>query len=215
MIEMYVKAGQAHKQRDDAVVIPLLGGRKLSESGKLLQQETGKALPSFLRKQDVSGKFGESKTLYHVEGSLSSRIVLLGCGDEKLLTLHKLRMLSARVARELDAGGARDAVLYLSELSVRGASLADKVQAVAEGVWLGLYRFDKYQSSKEGQERRLRSVTVMITSRRDLDTAQAALDCARAVSAGTNLPVTWAMSRAMSVRRNFLVSRLPLYRMIN
>lgn len=186
MIEMYVKAGQAHKQRDDAVVVPLLGGRKLSESGKALQQVTGKALPAFLRKQDISGKFGESKTLYHVEGALSDRVVLLGCGEEKLLTLQKLRVLSAKVARELDAGGARDAALYLTELSVRGASLADKVQAVAEGVWLGLYRFDKYQSSKEGQERRLRSVTVMISSRRDLETAQAALDCARAVSAGTN-----------------------------
>jgi len=186
MIDMYVKAGQSHKQRDDAVVIPLLDGRKMTESGKALQQVTDKALPAFLRKFDVSGKFGESKTLYDVQGSLSARIVLVGSGDEKKLTLHKLRILAAKVARELDAGGARDASLYLCELNVRGASLADKVQAVAEGVWLGLYRFDKYQTKKEVNKRRLCSVTVMIASRRDLDVAQAALDCARAVASGTN-----------------------------
>jgi len=186
MIDIYVKAGQANKQRDDAVVVPLLDGRKMTESGKALQLVTDKALPTFLRKFDVSGKFGESKTLYDVQGSLSTRIMLVGSGDEKLLTLHKLRILAAKVVRELDVGGARDAALYLCELNVRGATLADKVQAVAEGAWLGLYRFDKYQTKKEKNERRLRSLTLMIASRRDLDVAQAAVDCARSVAAGTN-----------------------------
>ena len=186
MIDIHVKAGQAHKQRDDAVVVPLLDGRKMTESGKSLQQVTDKALPAFLRKCDVSGKFGESKTLYDVQGSLSARIMLVGSGDEKLLTLHKLRMLAAKVARELDAGGARDAAICLPELQVRGATLADKVQAVAEGIWLGLYRFDKYQTKKTENTRRLRSVTLMIGSRRDLEIAQAAVDGAKAVATGTN-----------------------------
>ncbi|MDX8405835.1 MAG: leucyl aminopeptidase [Mariprofundus sp.] len=187
MIEIYVKAGQADKQRDDAVVVPLLDGRKLTEAGKAMQQVTDSALPKFLRKFDVSGKFGEAKTLYHVPGSLTDRIMLLGCGNEKQLTLHKLRTLAAKVARELDTGGARDVALYLTELNVRGATLADKVQAVAEGIWLGLYRFDKYQTKREDNPRRLRSVTVMVGSRSDLEVAQAALDAARAVAAGTNL----------------------------
>ena len=186
MVDIYVKAGQAHKQRDDAVVIPLLDGRKMTKSGKALQQVTDKALPAFLRKFDVSGKFGEFRILYHVPGALTDRIMLLGCADEKQLTLHKLRTLAAKAARELEAGGAKDVSLYLTELNVRGASLADKVQAIAEGVWLGLYHFDKYQTRKEVHERRLRSLTVMVASRRDVDVAQAALDCAKAVAAGTN-----------------------------
>jgi len=89
MIEISVKAGHAHKCRDDAVIIPLLEGRKLSDSGKVLQQETGKALPSFLRKFDLSGACSESAMLYDVEGSLAQRIVLLGVDDEKKMTLQK------------------------------------------------------------------------------------------------------------------------------
>ncbi len=187
MIELNVKAGHAHKQRDDAVVLPLLEGRKLTESGKALQQASGKVLPNFLRKFDCMGTFGGSRTLYDVEGTFTQRVTLLGVGDEKKLSLHKLRVLAAKAARKLERSGARDVSLFLTELNVRGASIADKVQAVAEGVELGLYRFDKYKHKKDDKHRDLRSVTIMISSRSDLDKAEAAIARARAVSAGTNL----------------------------
>ncbi len=186
MIKIDVKAGSAHKQRDDAVVLPLLEGRKLTESGKELQEATGKALGSFLRKFDHSGEFGVFRTLYDVQGTHTQRVMLAGAGDEKKLTLQKLRALSGRTARRLEKSGARDVSIYFSELNVRGVSLADKVQAIAEGVWLGLYVFDKYHTSKKENKRALRSVTIMVPSRRDLDAAETAVETAKAVAAGTN-----------------------------
>lgn len=186
MIEISVKAGSAHKQRDDAVVLPLLEGRKLTESGRELQSVSEKAVKAFLRKFDHSGEFGESHTLYDVEGTYTQRVELAGAGDERKLTLQKLRILSSKTARKLEKSGARDISLYFPELHVRGATLADKVQAIAEGVWLGLYSFDRYQTKKKENRRALRSVTVMIPSRRDLDVAEAAVATAKAVSMGTN-----------------------------
>ena len=188
MVEISVKAGDPNKQRDDAVVLPLLAGRKLTNAGKALQEATGKAIPQYLRKFDHLGKFGEIGLLYEVEQVFTQRVVFIGVGDEKKLTLHHLRRLGALAARKLDGSGARDISLYLPELNVRGASLADKVQAVAEGVWLGLYRFEKYQAKKDEQEgkRELRAVTIMIPSRRHLAEAEAAVRTARSVCDGVN-----------------------------
>jgi len=187
MIEISVKAGSANKQRDDAVVLPLLEGRKLTESGKDLAETTGKAISSFLRKFDNSGDFGVSHTLYDVERTYTQRVELAGVGDEKKLTLQKLRALSSKTARKLETSGARDISIYFPELNIRGATMADKVQAIAEGVWLGLYIFDKYQTKKKENKRALRSVTIMVPSRRDLDAAGAAVATAKAISSGTNL----------------------------
>ena len=186
MIEIRVKAGHAHKQRDDAVVLPLFDDRKLTESGRALQQETGKTLPSFLKKHDCTGEFGKSRTLYDVAGTFTQRVLLLGAGEEKKLTLHKLRILAATAARKLDGGGARNISLFLSELHVRNASLFDKVQAITEGVLLGLYRFDKYQKDKKKSNRRLHSVIIMVPSRRDLKRAESAVTRAQAIALGTN-----------------------------
>lgn len=186
MIEISVKAGHAHKQRDDAVVLPLLEGRKLTDSGNHLQEASDNALTPVLRKFDLSGEYGEAATLYDIAGTHSKRIVLVGAGEEKKLTLQKLRGLAAQAARRLEKSGARDISVFLPELAVRNASTADKVQAVAEGVWLGLYSFDKYQTEKKSTGRGLRSLTVMVPSRRELAEAEAALQRARAVSTGTN-----------------------------
>lgn len=186
MIEISVKAGHADKQRDDAVVIPLLEGRKLTDSGKAVQQKSDKTLSSFLRKFDISGKFGESSTLYDVEGTHCQRLVLIGAGEEKKLNLHKLRRLAAKVARQLNKSGARDISVFLPELMLRGSDVSERVQAVAEGIWLGLYSFEKYKSKKSEDERALRSVNIMVPSRKDLDAATTALSRARAVASGTN-----------------------------
>jgi len=186
MIEISVKAGSAHKQRDDAVVLPLLEGRKLTESGKELQEVSNKAMTAFLRKFDHSGEFGALHTLYDMEGTYTQRVELAGAGDEKKLTLQKLRLLTGKTVRKLEKSGARDISVYFPELNVRGATLADKVQAIAEGVWLGLYTFDKYRTKKKENKRALRSVTIMIPSRKHLDDAEAAVAAAKAIAAGTN-----------------------------
>ncbi len=186
MIEISVKAGSAHKQRDDAVVLPLLKGRKLTVSGSELQEHSGKSVTSYLRKFDQQGEFGEFGTLYDVEGTFTQRVVFAGAGEEKKLNLHGLRRLASKAARQLEKSGARDISLYLSELNIKGASLADKVQAVAEGVWLGLYTFERHMSEKKENKRALRSVTIMVASRKDLDAAEAAVEVARGVATGTN-----------------------------
>jgi len=185
MIEIKIRSGSAVKRRDDAVVIPLLEGRKLSASGKAINVASGKALADYLRKFDQAGKAGEIGMLYHVSGMLTARTVLLGAGNEKKLDLHKLRTLAARAVRHLDKGGARDVALFLTELSVHGKDVAARVQAIAEGVWLGLYRFEQYKSKKKENRRALRSVTIMVSSRRDLEAAGQALSFARAACSGT------------------------------
>ncbi len=186
MIEISVKTGHAHKQHNDAVVLPLLDDRKLTESGKQLQQETNNALTSFLRTYDLCGSFAACRTLYDMPSIQTQRLVLIGAGDAKKLTLQKLRALAAKIGRRLNKSGARDISLYLPELEVRDASQTDKVQAVAEGLWLGLYKFDKYQTGKDENKRALRSATIMITSRHNLEQANAAVLRARAIASGTN-----------------------------
>jgi len=185
MISIEAKAGSPLKQRNDAVVIPLLAKRRLTVSGQAIQAESsGAALVDYLRTFDQQGEFGEIGILYGVHEIQTARLVLLGAGEEKCLDPHKLRRLSAMVARRLDKSGARDVYLCLAELNVLGASLADKVQAIAEGVWLGLYRFRKYQAKKAENKRALRSVKIMIPSRRQMGEANEAIRNARSFSSG-------------------------------
>ncbi len=188
MITINTRAGHAAKQQHDTVILPLASGRKLTTSGTQLQEHCDGVLTSVLRKFDINGEFGESLILYKVAGMGCERLVLLGVGDERKLTLDKLRDLAASTARKLDKGGTRSAALCLTELHVKGASIADKARAISEGLLLGLYRFDKYKSADtRDNARALSSVTLLIESRKNLDEVKSAIATARAASLGVML----------------------------
>ncbi len=184
MITINARAGNAEKQHHDTVVLPLLDGRNLTPSGIQLQSATNNGLTAYLRKFDTSGAFGETLTIYKLEGTNCERIVLLGVGDEKKLTLAKLRNLAGKITRQLQKGGTRSVALCLTELNVRGASTSDKARAIAEGIWLSLYTFDKYKSEAKEPARPLKSATLLIESRRELGAVGRAIDVARAASSG-------------------------------
>jgi len=184
MITINTCAGNAEKQHQDTVVLPLLAERHLTASGKRLQQATNNSLTPYLRKFDTTGAFGETITIYDPNNAECKRIILLGAGDEKKLTLNKLRQLSAKIARQLQKGGTRTAALCLTDLNVRGATISDKAQAVAEGIWLGLYRFDRYKSESKAPSHPLKNITILIENRSQLEAVNRAIVIAKAASSG-------------------------------
>jgi len=110
--------------------------------------------------------------------------MFVGAGDVSKLTLHKLRALAAKAAQKLNKNSVEHADVYLTELDIEGASLADKVQAVAEGIWLGLYTFDAYQTKEKEDKTKLLSINIIVNG--DVKEAEATLNHAKAIAAGTN-----------------------------
>ncbi len=194
-LSVEIRSGAVDKQRVDAVVVPMLAGRVLTESGERLRAEGHPArevIRSFLRRMDITGEFGEIAVLYQVPGTFADRLVFVGAGDARKLSLTRLRELSARVARWLDASGAREAAVYLAELDVRGATIEARLRAIAEGAWLGLYRFDRYKSEPKRPHRPLRSLYAMAPSRRFIRRTEPELRLAEAACKG----VWWARDLA-------------------
>jgi|UPI00035FD2C4 leucyl aminopeptidase len=183
MIDVTLRAGMLEKRREDAVVIPLLAGRKFTAVCDHLPEETAEYLKTFLRNFDNKGDFGDIHTLYQVPGLHCYRLILLGAGEEKSLTLDGLRRLAAKASRALEKSGARSAALYLADAEVRGTSLADRVQAVSEGITLGLYTFKHYQTKKNEQHRPLQRALVMILDR----TRETMARCQQALVRGSSI----------------------------
>ncbi len=158
-------------------VYPILEGKALTAAGKSVQSE--QAIAHFLASGEHHGKYGIIRTIYQAD----ARTVFIGAGDLGKLTLQKLRALASKVALKLNKNSVEAADIYLSELDIDGASLANKVQAIAEGIWLGLYTFDTYQTKTKEDKIQLTSVNIVIDG--DESKAKAALDTAKAIASGT------------------------------
>ncbi|MFI5314701.1 MAG: leucyl aminopeptidase [Myxococcota bacterium] len=130
----------------DAVVIPLTKSaappRHLSE----LDLALGGLCARVFAAGDFTGKSGEVLSL-PVAGIGAKRLVLIGIGDEKNASREALRAAGGRAAKALARAKATSAALAVPTL--RRVAGEDAAQALAEGLVLGSYRFDKYKSAND------------------------------------------------------------------
>ncbi len=167
----------ATTQQSKVSIYPLLDSAALTTSGESIKSDS--AVANFLAAGEHQGKFGVMRSVYLDD----ERALFVGTAETEKLTLHKLRTLAAKVAQKLNKNSVEHADIYLSELEVLGASLADKVQAIAEGLWLGLYTFDTYQTKEKEAETELASINIIVDG--DTNEAEQALAAAKAIASGT------------------------------
>lgn len=140
------------------------------------------ALRSLMTSGDFSGKEGET-ALIHTGSSTCPRLLLVGLGAYAKVSLERYRRSTAAAAKEARRRKAKNAAFVLPDL--RGPA-EDAVVAMAEGAYLGLYRFDKYKKPDENAVH-LGAITLVSAKTALRAPALRALRRAEAIAAGTIL----------------------------
>src|SRR3984957_5426638 len=101
------------------------------------------------------GKSGSALDILAPEGLKASRLIVVGAGKLSAINDYDFLKLGGTVAGKLRAGN--DAVTIIAELPA-GAMKPDQVAAVASGVRLRAYKFDRYKTrKKDGEDAALRA----------------------------------------------------------
>jgi len=186
-MEYTVKSGDPEKQRSACVVIGLFEGRKLSASGRRLDEAAQGGLTALLRRGDIEGKAGQALLLHNPANLLCERLAIIGCGKEKEFHEGRYREACEKMARTVSDTGATEAVVYLTELEVRGRDIAWKLRHAVESVEMALYRFDQMKSQKPEKKRPLRKLILTVGKRSDLAVGETAVQQGLAISTGMKL----------------------------
>ncbi|MDJ0787147.1 MAG: leucyl aminopeptidase [Myxococcota bacterium] len=135
---------------------------------------------------DFRGRRGQTLVLYPGEGCKAERILLLGLGEDSELDAEGLREAAGRAIRAAESRGGKSlAILAPSSRRLKTSGVA---QALAEGLVLGAYRFDRYQSNGGDDEprRRVESAQLLFESG-DTRAARTAAATGIALSESQNL----------------------------
>ncbi len=186
-MEFSVKSGGPEKQRSACIVVGVYEGRKLTPSARQIDQISGGALTTLLRRGDHSGSLGQSLLLHRVPNVPSERVLLVGCGKDKELGDGSYRAILGHAARALGDTGATEAAVFLTDVDLRGRDLSWKLRHAVESVEEAYYRFDQLKSRKSEKRPALRRMVLMVPKRSDLAPAETALRQGVAISAGVIL----------------------------
>jgi leucyl aminopeptidase len=130
---------------------------------------------------DFGGKAGETALLYR-QGGPAPRLLLVGLGERDLFTLEKLRRAAATVARRARTLGLHSAAFSLPALP--DATVKETARIVAEGVSLGLYRFDRHKSAADDRDL---ETFWLVTDEGELEEATGGAELGARIAAGAVL----------------------------
>ncbi len=132
-----------------------------SDGGLILDKHLGGSLSRIIKGEEFSGECGEYKIIQTLGKIAAKNIMIIGSGEKKGFTLDTCRILGAKIAQGANEIRAKSLAGLLKPESVSGASPADRAQAIAEGMTLGLYRFEIYKDKKELEKQTLKTVTIV------------------------------------------------------
>lgn len=148
-MKIAIKLALTPKQKDAFLIIGVFEGGQLSPSAKAVDDATRGYIKKMLVEGIFQGKAGQTLSLFPMGISGFERIILVGCGTEQEIAPTVFRKIATASIKSLKMARAKNAICYLSELSVKGQSAAWKVRQITEAVYEGLYSFDEYKSTKE------------------------------------------------------------------
>ena len=122
------------------------------ELGPATRKTLGGAANLVARAADTNrfkGKSGSTLDILAPQGLKASRLIVIGVGKLSALKDNDFLKLGGTAAGKLRAGN--DAVTIIAELP-RGAMTPDQAAAVASGVRLRAYKFDRYKTKKKDDE---------------------------------------------------------------
>ncbi len=186
-MEFFVKSGHPEKQRVGCVIVGIFDRRKLSEPARQLDAASQGAITAVLRRGDMDGKAEQTVLLHGLPNVFSDRILLVGCGREREFDEKTFRKVCTAAARRLRDLGAKDAVSYLTELSVRGRDHAWKIKQAVLTTQDQFYRFEQCKSESRPDDSRVERITFNVPKRSDLEEGEEAIREAMAIDAGRSL----------------------------
>lgn len=134
------------KLKTDALVLGVFKGEKLEGQAKAVDRELGGALRELSENERFDGDTGKSVTINSTFGKIgASKVLLLGLG--------KKSEFSPVVARNAGYLSAKRLKNYCANLAFSDLFCKDRkhLSALAEGIMLGAYDFNKYKSDNESE----------------------------------------------------------------
>jgi leucyl aminopeptidase len=165
----------------DVLVLPIFEG---PEPGPGVRDVKDIDLLQAYKDAKLTGKRGEVLRVPSLDAVEANGILLIGVGKRADATPDALRRAIGKVAPTL--AKQRRVATTLPQILPRAADAA--LQATAEGLLLGSYRFDRYKSNANGNRPVLEQVTLLGSGRSDARGAKRALDRAQVISES----VEWA-----------------------
>lgn len=149
-MKITIQTGKIEKIRTSAAIIPVFDEEDRGKTAARLDKALSGMIQRHIERGDFKPRLGSTGVLYPAGRIPAERVILVGAGKKGEFTLDRLRQAAAKAAVFARGLGAQDAIIP-GELP--GIDPTDAGQAITEAACLGLYRFLKYKTNEQNDNK--------------------------------------------------------------
>jgi leucyl aminopeptidase len=164
-LEFSIKSGAPESGRNGCVVVGVHEPRRLTAAANLIDRAAKGYLGNVVRRGDMQGRLGTTLLLHNVPDVGAGRVLLVGLGPEAGFGEKEYREAVAGAIRALNASGAEEASLHLTELRVGKRDAVWKVAHAVAVAGEAAYRFTRMKSRSDAPESALRRLVLNVADR--------------------------------------------------
>jgi leucyl aminopeptidase len=158
-----------------AHVVLAYTGANLSPSAKVADERSGGAIQRALKASRFKGELAEILEIVAPSGSKLSRLVVVGAGAADKADLLQFELIGGALAGRFQASG--ETALTISVDEGTKAKPADAAAALASGLLLRSYRFDRYRTKEpESRKPSLTKATILCLESRAASAAYSTIE---------------------------------------
>jgi len=185
-MQLSVKKTQALKAKTGCLVLAVIEGKFKTPLIKELDSRLDGVITRATREGEFRGSNGQTLLLHTGKRLPAQRLLLVGLGKTRKIDPERARQAAGKALEQVKSSHASSFALDLGSFGGKGSEPA-VVQAVAEGVLLGGYHFDRYLSNREDPEPVIRKGELLVPGSREFEPAVQATERAKHVIEGVTL----------------------------
>jgi len=186
-MEYSIKTGDPSQQRTACLILGIYAQRRPGAAAQQVDEASDGRLGQLLKRGDMDGNPGQQLMLYDLPGVAAERILLVGLGTPRELTLKVYGEAVAAAVKRLDESQPIEAIWALCEEGIPDRSLYQVVRETVLSAEQGLYQYTHTKSELKKKPRPLKRFGLLIHDGRHLKSARKALSHGQAIAGGVNL----------------------------
>ncbi|MFW5432482.1 MAG: leucyl aminopeptidase [Methylophilaceae bacterium] len=179
-----IKKGNPEKQRHDCLIVGVFEGGELSNSAKLLDAASDRAISAMIKSGDMDGKLSSTLLMHHLPNVSAKRLLLVGLGKQDAFEAPQYLKAMRAVVKALPRV-VKDVGCYLAELEVGNMTVHEKTAQIAEITSDVTYQVNALKSIKP-EASALKAVAIYVEAA-EVSQAQLALKQGLAIAQGVKL----------------------------
>lgn len=166
LMHINIKTGTAEKEPAEMLVFYLYEDVKTVEGAlAFFDKALNNGITELIKKREFVAKLNKTITLPTYGKIPAKRIMLVGLGNKKEVTPDKIRQAAATTASISRDRSISEVTTIIASVEMPNLSLKEGCQAYVEGFLLALYAFQKYKNVPSEEQKKLTSLTLLLSKK--------------------------------------------------